>query len=91
MLERPKRARTLRISLEKEHRVALQTLKNSVLTMLGIWIAYFLVINFFIQQLDRIVIPLIDLPLGIFLVIQGGLLLFVAALYLLVRPLRADP
>ena len=91
MLEQPKRARTLRISLEREHRVALQALKNSVLTMLGIWIAYFLIINFFIQQLDRIVVPVIDLPLGIFLVIQGGLLLFVAALYLLVRPLRAGP
>ena len=88
MLQRPKRARTLQIGLDTEHRVALETLKSNVLTMLGIWIAYFLVINFFIQQLDRVIVPVVEMPLGVLLVIQGGVLLFIAALYVLVRPLR---
>lgn len=88
MLQRPKRAKTLQIGLDKHHRIGLDALKSGVLTMLGIWIAYFLVINFFIQQLDRIIVPVIELPLGVLLVIQGGMLLFAAALYLLLRPLR---
>jgi hypothetical protein len=75
----------VQIALDAERHVALGDLRNGILTLLGIWIAYFLGINFFIQRLDRIIVPVVELPLGQVLVAQGFFVIFVCALYLLIR------
>jgi hypothetical protein len=79
MLERQRRVGTLQIVLDSERRIALDDVKNGALALLGMWIAYFVIINAFIQKLDQIVVPIVDLPLGVLLVAQGGVL------YLLLR------
>ena len=85
MLERRRRVGTLQIVLDSERRIALDDVKNGALALLGMWIAYFVIINAFIQKLDQIVVPVVDLPLGVLLVAQGGVLLFFGVLYLLLR------
>jgi putative solute:sodium symporter small subunit len=56
-----------------------------MLATFGAWIAYFLVVNMFVRSLNRIVIPLLDLPLGLYLAIQGTAVVFAVALYALSR------
>ena len=54
-----------------------------MLTTLGAWIAYFLVINMFVRSLNKVVVPVLDMPLGFYLAIQGTAVVFVVALYTL--------
>jgi putative solute:sodium symporter small subunit len=82
------RVARLQIALDAERHVSLADLKNGILTLLGIWIGYFLVINFFIQSLDRINVPYVEMPLGQMLVAQGSLVIFGCALGLLIRRQR---
>ncbi len=82
------RVARLQIALDADRHVALGDLKNGILTLLGIWLGYFLIINFFIQGLDRINVPFVDLPLGQFLAAQGSLVIFACALALLIRRQR---
>ncbi len=62
--------------------------KNLMLTMLGLWVAYFLVVNFFIVRLNKIIIPVIELPLGFYLAVQGSLVVFVIMLLWFARKQR---
>ena len=88
-MHRPRsRVARLQIALDHERHVALGDLKNGILTLLGIWIAYFLVINFFVQTLDKITVPFVDMPLGQMLVMQGSVIIFFCALTLLIRRQR---
>ena len=77
----------MQIALSSERHVALSDLKNDVLVLLGTWIAYFLVINTFIQPLDKITVPFVEMPLGVFLVVQGSVAVFLVAIYLLTKRL----
>ena len=76
--------------LSNEQRVAWGELKKSMLTALGAWIAYFLVINMFVRSLNKIVIPVLDMPLGVYLAIQGTAVIFVVALYMVSRRTRGS-
>ena len=58
-------------------------LRKITLAALGVWIAYFLVINMFVGSLNKIVIPVLALPLGFCLAIQGTAIMFGVALYAL--------
>jgi putative solute:sodium symporter small subunit len=51
--------------------------KNLVLTMLGLWVCFAVIIPLFMVPLNRISIPLLDVPLGFFLGAQGALIAFV--------------
>ncbi len=82
------RVKAVQISLDEQRRVALVDLKNGILTLLAIWIGYFLVINFFVQALDKISVPYVGMPLGQFLAAQGVVLVFAGALGLLIRHRR---
>jgi len=82
---RPLSAKALRIDLDSERQVTLGDLRNGILTLLAAWIGYFLVVNFFIRSLDKVVVPYLDLPLGDLLAAQGLMFLFVGALALLIR------
>jgi putative solute:sodium symporter small subunit len=65
--------------------------KTVVLTLLGLWIAYSLAVQMFVRSLNRIVVPIVGLPLGTCLAVQGAVMVFLAALYLFSRKHRAAP
>jgi putative solute:sodium symporter small subunit len=66
--------------------------KKIVLTALGAWIAYFLVVNMFVRVLNKIIIPVVEIPLGFYLAIQGTAIVFGVALYVLTkRANRSQP
>jgi putative solute:sodium symporter small subunit len=83
MLKEWPKAVVAKALLSDEHRVAWGELKTIMLTTLGAWVAYFLVINTFVRSLNKIVIPVLDMPLGFCLAIQGTIVVFVVALYTL--------
>ena len=60
-------------------------LRRSMLMLLGVWIAYFVIVEAFIRTLGRIIVPIVNVPLSAVLVAQGCVLLFLGALYLLAR------
>jgi putative solute:sodium symporter small subunit len=72
------------VSLARQ-RPELNALKNVMLAMLGAWLAYFLVINWFVTSLNHITVPFVELPLGVFLVIQGAVVIFFVACYLMTK------
>jgi len=86
-LPRP-RVKAVQIAFDEGRRVSLADLKSGILTLLAIWIGYFLVINFFIHVLDNIIVPYIGLPLDQVLAAQGVVLIFASALALLIRHQR---
>jgi putative solute:sodium symporter small subunit len=69
-----------KVLLSYEQRLALRT---TMLVVLGAWIAYFVIINTFVRSLNKIVIPVLDMPLGFCLAIQGTAIVFGVALYAL--------
>jgi hypothetical protein len=78
-------ARALSIALAPDHRVHLEDLKSEILLLLGAWIAYFVVVELFMRTFDRIMVPAVETPLSALVVVQGCALLFLRALYLLIR------
>ena len=71
--------------LALERRYGVGGLRRGILTMLAGWIGYFLLINMFVRTLNKVVVPVLDLPLGFFLAMQGAVVIFVIALYFLVK------
>ena len=69
-----------KVLLSYEQRLAL---RKTMLTVLGAWIAYFVTINAFVRSLNKIVIPVLDMPLGFCLAIQGTAIMFAVALFAL--------
>jgi putative solute:sodium symporter small subunit len=69
-----------KILLNYEQRLAL---RKTMLATLGAWFAYFVIINAFVRSLNKIVIPVLDVPLGFCLAIQGTAIVFGVALYAL--------
>ena len=55
--------------------------KHLMLVTLGLWISYFMVVHFFILKLNRITVPVIELPLGLYLAVQGSLVVFIVMLF----------
>ena len=60
-------------------------LKRAMLAMLAAWLGYFAIISLTARMLNKIAVPLLGAPLGFFLVVQGTLVIFFAALTLLVK------
>ncbi len=60
-------------------------LKRAMLVMLAAWLGYFAIIRMSLRMLDKVAVPLLDVPLGGFLAVQGTLVMFLAALALLVK------
>ena len=59
--------------------------KNLMLVMLGLWISYFLVVHIFIATLNKVTVPVLGLPLGTYLAMQGTLVVFLGSLYCFAR------
>ena len=55
-------------------------LKNLLLVTLAGWVSYFLGINLAILKLNKIIVPIIDLPLGFYMAVQGSIVMFIILL-----------
>ena len=73
------------LTVQVERHFGARQLKRGMLTMLAAWLGYFAVISLTVRSLNKVIVPLIDMPLGVFLVVQGTAVIFVAALILLLR------
>ena len=54
--------------------------KKLLLVLAALWLSYFLVVNWFIHSLNKIAVPVLAVPLGSFLAIQGAAVVFVVTL-----------
>ena len=71
--------------LRLEQHFGVRRLKRGMLAMLAGWLGYFAIISMWARALNKVTVPLLDMPLGVFLVAQGIAVIFVAALVLLAR------
>lgn len=59
--------------------------KKLLLVMLGLWLTYFLLVNWFVHSLNKIAVPIIGIPLGTYLAVQGAAIVFAVALFRFAR------
>ncbi|HEY1541472.1 MAG TPA: hypothetical protein VGG01_03595 [Xanthobacteraceae bacterium] len=71
--------------LHLERHFGIRRLKRGMITMLAAWIAYFVIISMWSRALNKMMVPVLDMPLGIFLAAQGTVIVFFAALVMLLR------
>ena len=71
--------------LHLERHFGIRRLKRGMITMLAAWIAYFVIISMWSRALNKMMVPVLDMPLGIFLVAQGTVIIFFASLVMLLR------
>jgi putative solute:sodium symporter small subunit len=71
--------------LRLEQRFGIRRLRRGMLAMLAAWLGYFAVISMWARALNKMTVPFLDMPLGMFLVAQGTVVIFCAALVLLVK------
>jgi uncharacterized membrane protein len=71
--------------LHLERNFGIRRLKRGMLTMLAAWIGYFVIISIWSRALNKVMVPVLDMPLGIFLVAQGTVIVFFASLIMLLR------
>ena len=56
-----------------------------MLVMLALWLLFSVVVHLFIVPLNQIIIPYLDLPLGLFMAAQAALITFVIMLFVFAR------
>ena len=71
--------------LRLERHFGIRPLRRVILTMLTAWLGYFVVISMWARALNKVTVPFLDIPLGMFLAAQGTAVIFCAALVLMVR------
>lgn len=76
--------------LRLERQFGVRRLRRGMLAMLAAWLGYFAVISMWARALNKVTVPLLDVPLGMLLVAQGTAVIFCAALVLLAK-LSAAP
>ena len=59
--------------------------KRLLLVLLGVWLTYFLLVNWFVHSLNKIPVPVIGIPLGTYLAVQGAAIVFAVALFRFAR------
>lgn len=59
--------------------------RRLLLVMLGVWLSYFLIVNWFVHSLNKIAVPVIGIPLGTFLAAQGAAIMFAVTLFRFAR------
>ena len=59
--------------------------KKLLLVMLGLWLSYFLLVNWFVHSLNKIAVPVLGIPLGYYLAVQGAAIVFAVALFRFAR------
>ena len=73
------------VLLEAQNSPTFVRAKKLLLVMLGLWITYFLLVNWFVHSLNKIAVPVIGIPLGYYLPAQGAAIVFAVALFRLAR------
>jgi putative solute:sodium symporter small subunit len=63
----------------------LATLPRTMAVLLSVWLVYFFAVNLFVNQLNAVTVPYVEAPLRAYLVMLGAVLVFAAAVWLLVR------
>jgi putative solute:sodium symporter small subunit len=53
--------------------------------MLGLWMGYFLLVNWYVHALNKIAVPVLGIPLGYYLAVQGAAIVFAVALFRFAR------
>jgi putative solute:sodium symporter small subunit len=81
--DRNKRRKAGAMAPLNQHVVAM--LRRTLMVVLPVWLVYFFAIKLFVTNLNTIKVPLVDLPLGTYLVLQGSVLAFAVMLILLIR------
>jgi len=74
--------------IEAQHSPAWARAKKLLGVMLGLWVAYFLVVNWFVHSLNKIPVPVLGIPLGTYLAFQGAAIVFAVALFRFARPVE---
>jgi len=59
--------------------------KKLLLVMLALWMSYFLLVNWFVHSLNKVAVPVLEIPLGTYLAVQGAAIVFAVALFRLAR------
>ena len=62
--------------------------KNLMLVMFGAWLGFFFVTHAFIKTLNKIIVPVLDLPLGAYMPVQAAMIVFAVALVWFARVTR---
>lgn len=71
--------------LNAQHSPAWARAKKLLAVMLGLWMAYFLLVNWFVHSLNKIAVPVVGIPLGTYLAVQGAAIVFAVALFRFAR------
>jgi putative solute:sodium symporter small subunit len=74
-----------RLVLEAQNSPAFARYKKLLLVMLGLWMTYFLTVHWFVHSLNKIAVPVLDIPLGTYLTVQGAAIVFAVALFRFAR------
>lgn len=56
-------------------------IRKLMLGLLGMWIVYFLVVHIYITALNKLVVPVLGMPLGVYLPVQGSVIVFAVLLF----------
>jgi hypothetical protein len=68
----------------------LLALPRTMAVLLSAWLIYFFAINLFVRQLNAVMVPYVEAPLGANLVVLGSALVFATAVYLLARAVGSN-
>ena len=71
--------------LQAQNSPAWTRAKKLLGVMLGLWLAYFLLVNWFVHSLNKIAVPLLGIPLGTYLAVQGAAIVFAVSLFRFAR------
>jgi putative solute:sodium symporter small subunit len=63
--------------------------KNLMLVMFGLWLTFFFVIHTFVRTLNKIVVPVLELPLGFYMPVQAAIVVFLVTLFWFARATRS--
>jgi putative solute:sodium symporter small subunit len=58
---------------------------NLMLMHLGLWVFFGYIVHMFVVPLNKIVIPILNFPLGFYMAAQGSLIAFVVMLFMFAR------
>ena len=59
--------------------------KQLMLLILALWLLFSIVVHLFVVPLNQIIIPYLDVPLGVFMAAQGALIAFVVTVFVFSR------
>jgi putative solute:sodium symporter small subunit len=59
--------------------------KKLLLVLLALWLSYFLLVNWFVHSLNKIAVPVLEVPLGSYLAFQGAAIVFAVTLFRFAR------